>query len=364
MASFSIENARVFDGERLGAPTTVYLVDGLIADAAGADSEIVDATGGTLLPGLIDGHVHVDDPAQAATLAHWGVTTALDMGAKDPAVIDGLRGAAAVAEVRSAGFPAAPATGTHIARLGYPASAAISTPGEADAWVAARVAGGSDYIKLLLEVAMPGQPEPLSAETAAAIVAAAHAAGKKVIAHTTTGATAGIAANAGVDAITHTPLGEVLSEEFARQLAAGGVVAIPTLSLMSAMATNWPFPVRPPTIDFANALATIGRFRAAGVTLVAGTDSNTHPATPAQPPHGEALHGELELMVQAGLTPAEALRAATATAAEFFGLADRGRIAPGLRADLVLVDGDPTSDITASRAIRGVWVAGERVRSA
>ncbi len=364
MASFSIENARVFDGERLSAPRTVFVVDGLISDAAGADSTIVDAAGAALLPGLIDGHVHVDDPAQAVTLAHWGVTTALDMGAKDPSVIEGLRGAAGVADVRSAGFPAGPSTGTHIARLGYPASSAISTADEADAWVAARVAAGSDYIKILLEVAMPGQPEPLTAETASAIVSAAHAAGKKVIAHTTTAATAGIAVKAGVDAITHTPLGEVLSEEFAHELAARGVVAIPTLSLMSAMASNWPFPVRPPTIDFDNALATIGRLDGAGVTLVAGTDSNAHPATPAQPPHGEALHGELELMVAAGVAPADAIRAATSNAAEFFGLADRGRIAPGLRADLLLVDGDPTADITATRAIRGVWIAGERVRSA
>ena len=364
MPSFSIENARVFDGDRLSEPRTLFVVDGLIADAAGPDSKTVDAAGAALLPGLIDGHVHVDDPGQAATLAQWGVTSALDMGAKDPAVIAGLRGASGIAQILTAGFPAGPSTGTHIARLGYPAGIGISTPEEAGTWVAARVAEGSDYIKLLLEVAMPGQPEPLSAETAAALVTAAHAAGKKVIAHTTTGATAAIAVRAGVDAITHTPLGEALSEEFAQELVDAGVVAIPTLSLMSAMAGHWPFPVRPPTIDFANALATIGRFRAAGVTLVAGTDSNAHPATPAQPPHGEALHGELGLMVDAGLTPVEAIRAATSSAAEFFGLGDRGRIAPGLRADLLLVDGDPTADITATRAIRGVWIAGQRVRAA
>lgn len=362
MTSYSIENARVFDGNGLSEPRTVFVLDGLITDAAGANPEIVDAQGGTLLPGLIDGHVHIDDPSQAATLAQWGVTSAMDMGAKDPAVIDGLRSATGVANVSTAGFPAAPTTGTHIARLGYPVSAGISTPGEAGAWVTAQIASGSDYIKLLLEVSMPGQPEPLNPETASAIVTAAHAAGKRVIAHTTTGATAALAVKAGVDAITHTPLGEVLSEEFANQLAAGGIVAIPTLSLMSAMASNWPFPVRPPTIDFANALTTIGRFRDAGVTIVAGTDSNANPATPAQPPHGQALHGELELMVAAGLTPVEALRAATSTAADFFGLTDRGRIENGSFADLVLVDGDPTSDISATRNIRGVWIAGERVR--
>ena len=178
MGSLSIKNARVFDGEALSEPRTVFVTDGVISDTATVGSETFDAEGGTLLPGLIDGHLHIDRPEQAATLAHWGVTTALDMGAKDPSVIDGLRGSAGVADIRTAGFPAAPITGTHIARLGYPASAGISAPGEAAAWVAARIAAGSDFIKLLLEPPIPGQPEPLSSEAAAAIVMAAHAAGK------------------------------------------------------------------------------------------------------------------------------------------------------------------------------------------
>ena len=76
------------------------------------------------------------------------------------------------------------------------------------------------------------------------------------------------------------------------------------------------------------------------------------------------MHDELALLVDAGLTPAEAISAATATAAEHFGLADRGRIAPGMRADLVLLDADPTADIAPVRSIRGVWIAGERVAGA
>jgi imidazolonepropionase-like amidohydrolase len=77
--------------------------------------------------------------------------------------------------------------------------------------------------------------------------------------------------------------------------------------------------------------------------------------------HGESIHGELALLVAAGLTPAEALRAATSRAAELFGLDDRGAITPGLRADLLLVEGDPTTDISATRNIRHVWIAGQRI---
>ena len=76
---------------------------------------------------------------------------------------------------------------------------------------------------------------------------------------------------------------------------------------------------------------------------------------------GASIHRELELLVAAGLTPREALAAATSVPAAIFGLTDRGRVSPGLRADLLLVDGDPTSQITATRAIVGVWKQGDPV---
>lgn len=95
--------------------------------------------------------------------------------------------------------------------------------------------------------------------------------------------------------------------------------------------------------------------RDAGAPLLAGTD-----ATPFAPLHGESLHRELVLLTEAGLTNEQALAAATSVPARHFGLSDRGRIAPGLRADLVLVDGDPTRDITATLAIADVWRRGVR----
>jgi imidazolonepropionase-like amidohydrolase len=115
-------------------------------------------------------------------------------------------------------------------------------------------------------------------------------------------------------------------------------------------------------LNYRHAKSTVATFHRAGATILAGTDSNDDPAAPYQVPHGESLHEELERMVGAGLTPAEALRGATSLAAATFGLADRGVIAPGRRADLVLVDGDPTRDISATRNIRGVWIGGGRVK--
>lgn len=110
--------------------------------------------------------------------------------------------------------------------------------------------------------------------------------------------------------------------------------------------------------DHGHALASVTELHRAGVTILAGSDANDDHGAPAHPEHGQALLTELELLVRAGLAPLEALRAATSLAARHFGLADRGVVAPGRRADLILVEGDPTTDISAIRRIRGVWCAG------
>ena len=115
-------------------------------------------------------------------------------------------------------------------------------------------------------------------------------------------------------------------------------------------------------VNYAHARLTVSAFYRAGVTILAGTDANTTPASPAQIQHGEALHDELRLLVEAGLTPIEALRSATVVPAAYFGFTDRGVIEAGRRADLLLIDGDPIQDIAATRAIRNVWVAGVQVR--
>ena len=78
--------------------------------------------------------------------------------------------------------------------------------------------------------------------------------------------------------------------------------------------------------------------------------------------HGSSLHHELELLVEAGLTNVDAVRAATSRPARYFGLPDRGVIEPGRRADLVLIDGDPLRDITVIRSIRHVWCGGAEVK--
>ena len=106
-------------------------------------------------------------------------------------------------------------------------------------------------------------------------------------------------------------------------------------------------------LKLAHAQAAVGALRRAGVPVLAGTDAPSPGLA-----HGLSLHRELELLVLSGLTPSEVLSSATSEPARAFGFHDRGRIAEGLRADLLLVNGDPTVDIRATRDIVGVWKLG------
>ncbi|MFC7564468.1 amidohydrolase family protein [Actinomadura namibiensis] len=90
--------------------------------------------------------------------------------------------------------------------------------------------------------------------------------------------------------------------------------------------------------------------------ILAGTDAPIRANA-----NGVSMLAELAHLVRAGLSPRAALAAATSAPAREFGLTDRGRIAPGLRADLLLVDGDPTTDITDLRAITAIWKNGHPV---
>jgi imidazolonepropionase-like amidohydrolase len=136
---------------------------------------------------------------------------------------------------------------------------------------------------------------------------------------------------------------------------------VPTLTMMEAIVERIGA-VAPVSYDVAR--STVGQWHRAGVPILAGTDANQAPSAPASPPYGTSLHHELGLLVDAGLSAVDALRSATVLPARHFGLSDRGVIAAGKRADLVLVDGDPLQDISAVSKIAAVWCAGVPVADA
>ncbi|MEV0117434.1 amidohydrolase family protein [Streptomyces sp. NPDC050844] len=364
-----IRDVRAFDGARVVANTDVVIDDDRIAERDGPTPDIeVDGAGMTLLPGLIDAHTHTFDGSLARALT-YGVTTELDMFCL-PSNLRRQRKLAAerddVADLRSAGVLATAPCGHPTAvmaaiaeTLPNPEDAlepfeTITDPAQAAPFVAARAAAGSDYLKIVLDDGTSaGKPVPaLGPDIAIALVDAAHAAGLKAIAHAGTARETAIALDAGVDGLAHvwsdTPPGDPSAEALASRVAAQGVFVVSTLAYFEVIGADSPD-------RLAAAAHAAGALRRAGVPLLAGTDAN-----PFAPRNGDGLHRELELLVQAGLSPLEALAAATSVTARHFGLTDRGRIAPGLRADLVLVDGDPARDITAGRAITDVWRRGVR----
>ncbi len=363
--AIAITNVKVFDGNALTEERTVVIDNGVISAARTANTT-VDGQHGILLPGFIDSHVHLMNVAELEQGTQWGCTTMLDMGSQSMAVTNSLRHRHGLADIRGAGNLACAPGGTQITRMGYPASNAVTGPADASRFVAERVADGSDYIKIIVEDPRIMGSAALDVATIAALVEAAHKAGLKAIAHVTSIAALTNAADAGVDILTHAPLDADVDDTFARSLATRGIVSVPTLIAMRTVAGIAEMTERLRTrgvdIDYAHARSTVSAFHQAGVTILAGTDSYQGPAAPASIQHGEAFHDELRLLVEAGLTPVEALRSATVLPAKFFGFTDRGAIEAGRRADLLLIDGDPTQDIVTTRAIRSVWVAGVQVR--
>ena len=390
------EHARVFDGNRVLDNTTV-LVEGGVIRAVGsgaqkpAGARVVDGTGKTLLPGLIDAHTHTLGPEALRQAPIFGVTSDLDMFTepKSAANVKQQQREGKLpdfANLRSAGFLAT-APGGHGTEYGIQVPT-LTRPEEAQAWVDARIAEGSDYIKAVYDDALEyGSPKPtptLNQETLKALGDAAHKRGKMLVVHIGSLQQAKDAIEAGADGLVHLFVGPASDADFPKLAASHHVFVIPTLTVLQSICAT-PFdaelagdarlkPYLPPDatafmkrtfsmsakISCEGAYQAVKQLKAAGVPILAGTDVGNPGTT-----QGASLHGELELLVRSGLTPLEALHAATAAPATAFHLDDRGVIAPGKRADLVLVNGDPTADIRHTRDIAAVWEAGyeiDRVR--
>jgi imidazolonepropionase-like amidohydrolase len=391
--SFVVANVRVFDGERVFEHINVVVRSGrIVAVGDGtppADLPVVDGAGRTLLPGLIDAHAHVASEVELRSALQYGVTTQLDMFT-DVAFLQAHRAQrdrltkTELADLYSAGAPVTSAGGMGT-QFGF-AFPTIDGPGEATAFVQARLAEGSAYIKIMYEPDA-GIVTTIPASTLAAVVAAARAQGAVTTVHVTSLAGARAVADAGADGFAHgfgdQPIDDALIQKIASRrmfvtatLSAhaylGGAGIGPTLAAdpriapfltdrqrkqLTASPPGKHDPMAPYLVrfDLARASENVRRLHAAGVEILAGDDAASFGA------HGVSLHGELELLTRAGLTPAQALTAATLAPARAFKLADRGRISPGARADLVLVDGNPLVEITQSRAIVRIFKNGYEV---
>lgn len=375
-----IGQVRVFDGTRVAERTNV-LVEGGIIRAIGpsvrrpSGAQTVDGRGRTLLPGLIDALGHGVGTAAREEAAVFGVTTSLEMYA-GPAEVAASRkvGRGVAAAIFAAGHPATVLKG-HGSGSGVPP---LGKPVAAQAWVDARLAEGSDFILIQHDGTESEEPPPVPFDRASlqAVVTAAHRRGKLAVARISYGTQAVEALEAGADGVITYGMIHWLGEGLEKLAVKRRVFVVPSVSVLAGACTNYDTGLAGDqriteylTAAERAALRNgtggtkmscgedgVRRLKAAKVTVLAGTD-----AAEAGGVQGPAMHAELELLVWYGLTPVEALRSATGATAAAVGLVDRGEIAVGKRADLILVAGDPTVDIRLTREIVAVWVGGQMV---
>ncbi|TMC46892.1 MAG: hypothetical protein E6J23_01455 [Chloroflexi bacterium] len=386
MSRTILHDAALADGSsdslRLGV--SVAIADGRIESIGANDdidhqgAEMIDAGGAVVVPGMVDCHSHLtmqggshwiargDDPPpvlrqvardNAKRLVQAGILWARDVGAPSangrPISLD--------ARDELSGQPGNPyirVAGTWIGKTGYPDMwVTTDDDGLKDAALA-QLDLGTDLVKIYMDAPGGAEDSPFSVAALESATDAVHARGARVACHCGYLQGARVAAAAGVDSIEH---GMELDDDIARTMKTNNVTLTSTLSVFA----SWETFGRTTAIDRfttedgrkriatrkEGAYASVAAARRAGVRIATGSDFGGGSVRAGH------LAWEVELLVAAGLTPREALVAATRAGGELLGDDHAGRIKPGMPADLVLVHGDPLSD---ARALWRVWAVFQR----
>jgi imidazolonepropionase-like amidohydrolase len=395
-APLVLRPAAVFDGEARHEGWAVRVEGGRITAAGpqvdGTGAEVLALPGLTLAPGFIEGHTHLflhpynETPwsdqvlyegigyrtARAVVHARQtleaGFTTARDLGTEGAGFADvGLRRAIDEGIVPGprllVATKALVATGTYAPRLAdaaegpYGAEAADGVDALTRA-VRAQIGAGADVVKVYADYrwgVSPGASPTFTQEELNRIVEVARSAGRPVVAHASSPEGMRRAVLAGVQTIEH---GDEGTPEVFRLMAERGVALCPTVAASYAVSRygGWRPGTAPEPTRLVRKRARVQAAVQAGVPICVGGDAGVFA-------HGDNALEAILLVERHGLAPLDVLRGLTSGNARFFGLPDRGRVAPGLLADLVAVEGDPTRDVTALRHVRFVMKGGAVVRS-
>ncbi|HEV3332798.1 MAG TPA: amidohydrolase family protein [Bryobacteraceae bacterium] len=392
-AAFLVENGRVV---RVGKRGAVHAPPG---------AAVVDLTGKTVIPALIDTHIHIgyqknltyspenytyDNLAdQLRRYAYVGVSAVLSLGT-DPGDLplqlrmeqEGNGGT--LFRLAGRGI-AAPNAGPADPAL-KPSAYGVTTEEEARQAVREQIANKVDFIKIWVDDRNGTVPK-LRPELYRAIIDEAHKGGTRVIAHVYYLDDAKDLARAGIDGFAHLVRDRELDDETVALIRKKNIMVMPNLGLAQSRTYSRPpawlddallretvpaiiiarmraaYETRPAAVveaarkTYAVMQRNLAKLQMAGAHIGFGTDSGAAPDYF----HAYNAHRELQLMVEAGMTPAQAITAATVTAAGFLRLKDRGTLEPAHSADFVVLDANPLDDITNTRKIVKVYLRGKEV---
>jgi imidazolonepropionase-like amidohydrolase len=373
-----ISNGTVIDGTgKAPIADGVVVVQGdrivAVGEAAGFEipqsATVLDAGGGTILPGIIDSHTHsTDDPAVRRAFLTDGVTTVCNVGIS----LDRLSGfdeASAPEGPAARGYWAGPIV---TAPGGYPGpvygfqfSYEVGSPEEARDAVADLLDRGASMIKITLAPGDPRDPWPiLDLERVQAIVEEAHGRGVLVRAHVFEPyLVEDIVLPAGIDVIEHSPFPIMSPEEESSVLEHEDPrtqlfdVVAPEFERLLARVVEQGIVIVPIVVDVH--VEAMHRFHALGGIIAVGNDYGGIPRVELGMPLTE-----MKLLLAAGLTPLEVIEAGTRDAAFVCGQGDTlGTLEPGKLADIIIVDGDPSTDLDAMDRVRAVIKGGEVAHS-
>ena len=412
-----IEGATVIDGvSDTPIEDAVIVIAGDTIQSIGSRGSVepppgartIDATGKTILPGIFNLHGHVamsegfdrrmDNYTRervqrdANSYLYYGVTHSVSLGLDQEPMMgfqaDQRAGLAGGARLYSAGLGFAAMDGWEPA--GVEEINRPTTPEEARAMVQQELAKGSDVLKIWVDDRL-GELPKITPELYGAIIDEAHRNNLKVLAHMFYLEDAKELMRRGLDALAHSVRDKEVDEEFLALAKETGVTQVTTLighygNLTFSQDTSYLDDPGVPLMIPADALETLrseeyqnemaagpgmersrgfyetalknaAAVAAAGIPIAVGTDSSG-----ASRVQGLWEHREMEHMVKAGLTPMQAIQAATVNGARMLGVEDKyGTLQPGKVADLIVLDANPLSDITNSRKIDAVWMNGQPV---
>ncbi len=355
--SFVIKNVKVFDGENVIENTSLRISNGLITNIGSSipieeGDSVIEGNGKTVIPALSNAHVHAWSPQSLQQAAKAGVLNVMDMHGVEPfqMAMRQLKDSTNYARFFVAGYAATAPEG-HGTQFGFPVPT-LKGPEDAKSFVDGRLQANVDHIKIIVE---PWK-KTLSIETVAAIIEEAQKADKVTVVHVSRLEDAINVLSKNADGLAHIWWDKPMENEQLESLVTNKTFfVIPTL-LTTLKAFESMGSDAKKFMNKEQLLAEIKKLFDAGVTILAGTD----------PPnlginYGTDIYNELQLLSEAGLSPKEVLKTATSNVAQVFGLEKLGYIKPGFYADLILIDGDVTKDISLLENIEKIWKKGIKI---